>query len=68
MERQTELVFGNSLNRDANQTIFLLTFLNCMQATSNHEINNHSENIHFHIRDRLTDLGYQDLKGPAELS
>ena len=68
MERQAELGFENALNRDTNQTIFLLTFLNSMQATASQETNNYSQNASIHIHDPLSELSSQDLCGLVEIS
>ena len=68
MERQAEPGLENSLNRDANQTIFLITFLFSMQATSSQETNNALQEVRIRSCDPLVDLGSRDLGGLAEIS
>ena len=69
MECQARPGLENELNRDTNQTIFLLTLLNSLQATTGREVpTSFSQEISFHNYEPVLDLGARDLNGIAEIS
>ena len=68
MDRQTEPGLEYQLNRDANQTIFLLTLILSIQATPSQKTSNYSGDIHDHNPGLLVDSNSQNLSGIAEIS
>ena len=70
MECQARPGLENELNRDTNQTIFLLTLLYSIQATTNRETpTSFLQDICFHHYQPVLDLGARDpLIGIAEIS
>ena len=68
MDRQAEPSLEYPLNRDANQTIFILTLLQSLQATSNRENCNYFTDLYSHDHDSLVDLGSPVLNGISEIS
>ncbi|HEX4921460.1 MAG TPA: hypothetical protein VFV92_12050 [Candidatus Bathyarchaeia archaeon] len=68
METRAAPGLENGLNRDTNQTIFILALLNTLQATTSRTIPSHSEDICSYNYDRLQDLVAQHLSGIAEIS